>query len=232
VEADEAQLWQRWVGERNREAREALILLHAPWARMIAKDVFLRLRWRGIEWGEFAQNATVGLIEATDRYDPSKGVEFRAYARHRVRGAVFNGLRLLQDQSSWSRNAAYADRSESLSGDDNDGDALDLFVSWTVGFGLGHLLDMASLPDPASVPSGLYTDFEQRQMQELLREAVEVLPERERVVLTMHYFQHIPFVEVAGFLQVTKGRVSQLHRQGIERLRECLREHVGEASRF
>ena len=228
MEANEAQLWERWVDARDSKARDALILLHASWARLVARDIFLRVRPRDIEWGEFAQNATLGLIEATDRYDPARGVEFRAYARHRVRGAVFNGLRQFWNQPPTATNFSDADRAESLDGDDSD--PLESFVALTVGLGIGHLLDVASSPDPVAHPQGPYAALERDQTQELLRQTIELLPERERMVLTLHYFQHIPFFEIANFLGVTKGRVSQLHRQGIERLRGCLREYVNDVS--
>jgi RNA polymerase sigma factor for flagellar operon FliA len=224
LEANESQLWERWVGERDRTSRDALILLHAPWARLVARDVFLRVRSRNTEWGEFAQNATLGLIEAVDRYDPARGVEFRTFARHRVRGAVFNGLRQLWDEGVTKGRDSSLERSESLS--DEDGDPLESFVSWTVGVGIGHLLDVASLPGADAYPRGPYATLEHDQKGELLRQLVRLLPGREGMIVTLHYFQHVPFVEIAGLLSVTKGRVSQLHKQAVKRLRECLREYA------
>lgn len=225
MQAGEAELWQRWRNECNGQARNALILMHAPWARLVARDIFLRVHPNGIEWREFVQNATLGLIEAADRYDAARGVEFRTFARHRIRGAVFDGLRRARDQmpSSFARDF---DRSESLNSDDTD--SLESFVSWTVGIATGHLLDGAASLDPTSRAQTPYTELEQHQMQALLRQTVDLLPERERLVMTMHYFQHTAFTAIASYLGVTKGRVSQLHRQGIERLRVCLREYVKE----
>lgn len=223
MEANEAQLWERWVAERDKAARSALILLHAPWARLVARDIYLRVRPRDIEWGEFAQNATLGLIEATDRYDPDRGVEFRAFARHRVRGAVFNGLRQLWNQAKATAHSAVLDRTESL--DEGDIDPLEALVSWTVGVGIGHLLDVASQTEGPLHAQGPYATLERDQISELLRQTIELLPEKERIVLTLHYFQHVPFVEIAEFLELTKGRVSQLHKQGLVRLRGCLQEY-------
>lgn len=223
MEANEAQLWERWVADRDKAARSSLILLHAPWARLVARDIYLRIRPRDIEWGEFAQNATLGLIEATDRYDPDRGVEFRAFARHRVRGAVFNGLRQLWDQTKATAHNAVLDRAESLDGSDSD--PLEAFVAWTVGVGIGHLLDVASQAEGPLHAPGPYATVERDQISELLRQTIELLPDKERMVLTLHYFQHVPFVEIAKFLELTKGRVSQLHKQGIVRLRGSLKEY-------
>jgi len=190
-------------------------------------NIFLRIHPNGVEWGEFVQNATLGLIEAADHYDPARGVEFRTFARHRVRGAVFDGLREIWDQHLVSPTRE-ADRSESL--DSEQSDPLESFVSWTVGLGIGHLLDSAASLDLAGPSRTPYAELEQNQIQILLRQAVDLLPERERLIVTMHYFQHIAFTEIASYLGVTKGRVSQLHRQGIGRLRLCLREYVKEIS--
>jgi RNA polymerase sigma factor for flagellar operon FliA len=224
LDANESQLWERWAGERDEASRDALILLHAPWARLVARDVFLRVRSRNTEWGEFTQNATLGLIEAVDRYDPGRGVEFRTFARHRVRGAVFNGLRQLWGQGNTAARDSRLERSESFNEDDED--ALDSFVSWTVGVGIGYLLDVASLPEADESSRGPYAALEHDQRSVLLRELVHALPDRESMVLTLHYFQHIPFIEIAALLNVTKGRISQLHKQAVKRLRECLREYA------
>lgn len=226
MDANESQLWEHWAGERDEASRDALILLHAPWARLVARDVFLRVRSRNTEWSEFTQNATLGLIEAVDRYDPGRGVEFRTFARHRVRGAVFNGLRQLWNQGNVVAHEPRLERSESF--DEGDEDALDSFVSWTVGVGIGYLLDASALPEADESSSGPYATLERNRRSELLREVVRVLPDRESMILTLHYFQHMPFVEIAACLGVTKGRISQLHKQGIDRLREHLREYADE----
>jgi RNA polymerase sigma factor for flagellar operon FliA len=227
VEAEESQLWVSWRRQHDSHARDSLILLHAPWARLVARDVFLRVRSRSIDWGEFAQNATVGLIESIDRFEPDRGIEFRTFARHRVRGAVFNGLRQLWGQGISP--AVDLARTASLAEDEGE-DVLESFVSWTVGVGIGYLLDAASMPTGETDTQGPYGSLERDQKYELLRKVVGLLPEREAMVLTMHYFQHVPFVEVAGVLNVTKGRVSQLHKQGIRRLRECLRTYAEDLS--
>jgi RNA polymerase sigma factor FliA len=224
VDAKERQLWTRWTAQGDAFARESLIQLHSPWARMVARDVYLRTRHRDVDWGDYVQNATVGLIEATDRFHPDRGVDFRTFARHRVRGSVFNGLRQLMDPRQVSINVSGSDRSESLGDGDGDGggDPLVSFMEWTVGLGIGHLLDCASLPEPVETRRGPYAEAERGQTAALLRRWVEQLPQRERTVLTMHYFQHVPFVVIAGHFGITKGRVSQLHRQAIDRLRKGL----------
>jgi RNA polymerase sigma factor for flagellar operon FliA len=217
LDTHETDLWHRWVGRRERVAREALIQMHAPWARLVAKDVYLRVRIRDAEWGDYVQNATVGLIESIDRYQPDRGVDFRTYARHRVRGAVFNGLRHLASDAFRPGSPIPEERSASLA--DGEPNPLEAFVAWTVGLGIGHLLEVASLWDNGEHGGDPYTVAARDQVSGLLKEAVEQLPTREKLVLTMHYFQHLPFVDIASQLQLTKGRISQIHRHAIELLR-------------
>ena len=219
VDTPEKELWDRWTGQRERRAREALVQMHMSWARLVAKDVYLKARIRGAEWADYVQNATIGLLEAIDRYEPAYGVDFRTYARHWVRGSVFNGLRhLASTPQGFHSRPALAERSVSLTED--GGDPFETFVSWTVGLGLGHLLETASLDGKADdIDRGPYATVARSQLAEALTRALEKLSERERAILTLHYFQHIPFVDIASQMQVTKGRISQIHRQAIEAMR-------------
>lgn len=223
MDVTEAELWSRWTARRDREARDALVVMHAAWSRLVARDVYLRVRWRGADWSDFVQNATVGLIEATDRFDPLRGIEFRTFARHRVRGAVFNGLRHLGDGGT-ARSMAF-DRRMSLDDGADRADPLEHFVALTVGLGIGHLLDAASAPEPDGHPAGPYAEVERAQSREAVQAALGRLPERERLILTLHYFQHVAFIDIADMLGLSKGRISQLHKQAVVRLREHLSRH-------
>lgn len=191
---------------------------------MVAKDVYLKARIRGADWADYVQNATVGLIEAIDRYELDRGVDFRTYARHRVRGSVFNGLRHLTSTSQDYRSrTTLEERSASLANGEHD--PLETFVSWTVGLGIGHLLEAASLESALDDPdNGPYATVARGQMTEALKRALDKLPRRERMVLMLHYFQHIPFVDIANQLRVTKGRISQIHHQAIRTMRAHMQE--------
>lgn len=226
ADTSEMELWDRWTARREHDARDLLIQAHMSWARLVARDVYLRVRIRGADWADYAQNAAIGLLEAVDRYDPARGVDFRTYARHRIRGSVFNGLRHLASvpQSQPAR-PGVSERSASLSTDEED--SVDAFVSWTVGIGIGHLLEAASLMDQhEDLDGGPYAVAVHDQLKVALRHSLDKLSRRERMVLTLHYFQFIPFVDIAKQLQVTKGRVSQIHRQAIEAMRLHMRESI------
>lgn len=229
MESSECALWQRWYKERDPEAREALILHYSPWARMVARDVYMRVYLIRDAWHDCVQNALLGLIEAIERFDPRRGVPFQPYARHRVRGAVFDGVRALRTGSmplveGHLDGATVRERVESLQ-EEGPADPLEAFVATTVGLGLGFLLDMQSMPSHGQPPDA-YAELEQAELSAAMAEEMERLPERERFILQLHYHHQIPFVEIAGQMSLTKGRISQLHKRALERLRAGLQGRI------
>jgi len=203
-------------------ARNALIEENLDWARGVAKSVFMRLRVTTFDWADYVQAATVGLIEAADRFKPELGVPFQAYAVRRVRGEVFNSLRTLARDSRKTTNYdALVDRAEFL--DDADLDPIERIVQLVAGLGAGIRLAAESLPIDVATPCTAYGAAEQQQLRRVLSSALDQLPERDRFVISMHYLHHVPFIEIAQTLQLTKGRISQLHRRAISQLRDALR---------
>lgn len=207
------------------QRRNALVCEHLEWARRVARSVFLRLRIPAVDWADYVQAATVGLIEAADRYDPRYGVPFRAFAVQRVRGEVFNSLRtFLRSAGHSAAHDVLSERADSL--DSDEGDPLQRIVALVGGLGTGLLIELGSMPVDSAMPCPAYGAVEQRQLQQTLLDAVDCLPERERFIVSMHYLQHLPFIEIASLLGLTKGRVSQLHKRAMERLRQAVRGRV------
>ena len=228
MDSDEHILWADWQQERSTAARDALIVHYSPWARLIARDVYLRVYLMHDAWHDCVQNALLGLMEAIERFDPARGVAFQPYARFRVRGAVFDGLRVLRNlhlglRYDMAQQAVAKERVESLG--EGGGDPLEDFITTTVGLGLGFLLDTQSMPGHMQ-PADAYAELEKAELSAAVSESLDRLSERERAVVVMHYYHQLPFVDVAKRLGVTKGRISQLHKSALERLRSCLRERV------
>lgn len=229
MDSCELVLWEQWREGREVAARNALILKYSPWARMVARDVYMRVHSLGDAWHDCVQNALIGLLEAMDRFDPRRGIKFETYARYRVRGAVFNGLRTLreslaQGSHAYDQTSAVLDRVQSLE-DSAGSDPLEAFVATTVGLGLGFLLQAKSFPD-REASTDTYAELEREELSTAVIEGIERLSEREQAILTLHYFHHVPFVDIASQLGVTKGRISQLHKRALERLRAILGSRV------
>jgi len=201
---------------------------------MVARDVFMRIPFIGDAWHDCVQNALIGLLEAVERFEPDRGVSFQTYARYRVRGAVFNGLRNLRESMaqrtrSYDQTQTVRDRLESLDAADSESDPLEAFVASTVGLGLGFLLESASFPG-REASSDAYAELEKGELAKALIDNLPLLGEREQTILTLHYYHYMPFVDIATQLGVTKGRISQLHKRALEQLRHLLSERVGEAT--
>lgn len=217
--AAEAQLWRQYRQDSDLIARDRLFSQYMPWAASIGRSVYRRISIYSLDSEDFVQNAELGLLDAMSRFDPGRSVEFRAYAKSRVRGAVFNGLRaLLSERGVSNDDTRYAERLAHLHR--SDVDAFDSVVDAIVGLGIGYLLDHAKNEGSEDA----YAYVKRDQTNATLVQAVGRLPERLRHIVTEHYFNHVPFRDLADAMGVTKGRVSQLHHDALNRLRDAMRE--------
>lgn len=223
MEAAERELWRRFRCQGDQAARDYLFLRYTPWAKSVARAVARKVRSGALDWSDHAQNANIGLLEAMSRYDVDRGVEFVAYAKPRVRGAVFNGIRAWY-RTDHSRATHYSvDRLNSLQTEDET-DQLHGFVETVVGLSIGFLLESsAAAPDLLDDPS---------EHIGVLRDALLDLPDRQRDILISHYFMQVQFQDIASRFGVTKGRISQLHKESLARLREILRARSYEKECF
>lgn len=225
IEDAEQELWRRYQEDEDPAARDFLFLKYAPWARRVAGGVMGRVPSRGMEWADHVQNAQIGLLEAMSRFDARRGVDFMAFAKPRVRGAVFNGIRaFMRSPADRSANSGTSDRLQSLWESESDGqDPLDGFIDAVVGLSLGYFLEGRSDAE----------DVDNLKIDQLLGDALLDLPARQRQIVIAHYFHHVQFQQIAEDLQVTKGRVSQLHKAALTTLRDALgRRNAGRDSFF
>jgi RNA polymerase sigma factor FliA len=187
---EEYELWSRYRQHGDDEARDFLFLQYAPWARSIAANVYSRLKVSQMEWADFSQNATVGLLEAMARFDAERGLDFMAYAKLRVQGSVFNGVRVfMTGVDRGTRADRSQDRIDHLAADESEsGDLLSAFIDTVAGLGAGLLLERAS----PTTAEGLQKEMENQELAQLLATALQRLPERERMVLTAHYINQVP----------------------------------------
>lgn len=232
-ELAEAVLWERHLGERDLQAREALILLYAPYARTVAAQLFRQHVRHEVEFAEYVQWATVGMIEALDRYDPSRGAKFSTYAWTRIQGAIRNGLEHIserQEQLTLHRRLV-AERVEAaraeagLSARDvPDDELLARMADVGTTLVLSFMLDESNLLQaPAdTLPDGCYESLAFKQEKRRLQDMLQHLTPREQAVIRMHYLQGMTYQETADVLRITKGRVAQLHQQALGRLRRLL----------
>lgn len=228
-ETDHASDWRAWCINRDQTARERLIDAYLPFARMLAAKLYGRRTYPELEFQDYFQHATIGLIESIDRYDPTRGVRFEPYASARIRGAVLSGIETLsekQEQVS-ARKRILADRASSFKDEVKDQGAETLFEALAeiaIGLATGVMLEGSGIyqDQNLSYMDNAYLVVELKQLRARVLDAVSFLSANERKVITYHYLQHVAFEEIAGTLGVSKGRVSQIHKAALKRLREIL----------
>jgi len=225
--AGEAELWRRLREDADAEARAELIELYRPYARSIAAKIYGRRSHEGVGFDDYQQLAMVGLLEAVDRYRPDLGARFTTFAGSRVQGAILNGLEKLTErhQQDATRRRLLAERASSLlpSGRalDNGGRLLEQLGDVGVSVAFALILDGSGMGPSRTdgFPNDAYGQLELREFHRQLWTLVSRLPEAERVVVERHYQDHWQFEEIAEHLGLSKGRVSQVHKAAVERLR-------------
>jgi RNA polymerase sigma factor for flagellar operon FliA len=223
-----AALWSTFGIVRDPATRDALIAHYTPFARHLAARLFRLRADDSVPFADYFQYARVGLVEAVDRYDPAREASFETFSTYRIRGAVLNGLgkesELAAQRAYWRTQVQ--ERIDSLKSEAfaNGQPTLDDFVDLTVGLAIGVLLDPEpdeELPD-ISIPANPYAGTELAGIRRIVCEAVEQLPDRERMLVVRHYFKQEEFQTIAAELGITKGRVSQLHSAALGRIRKRL----------
>ena len=235
---EEQALWRSLRANSDPNARDRLITLHMPYARIVAATYYSRRFHDEIEFGDYLQYASIGLLEALERFDPDRGAQFRTFAARRMHGAILDGIeRLSEKQQQISAGQRLrAERVQAAkqmaSGDPAllAGDKLCTYVAEVgLGLALAWLLEGTAMVEVSERAEAVpfYRQVEMRQVRARLVQAVDALPTQERMVIRSHYLQDIPFDEVAATLKLTKGRISQIHKQALLRLRACVADHVG-----
>lgn len=241
--AQELALWRRLREQGDATARERLLQAHLPYARTVAAVCYGRRYSDDVEFADYLQYARLGLVEAMERYDPARGVQFRSFAARRMQGAILNGLERFTEkqQQIAARQRIRSERMQDLKAAAREEGVVPSqhqvlrYVSEVgVGLALSWLLEGTGLVEQADAAAAapFYQPAALRQLRECLLRAVDTLPHQERLVLRSHYLHDQSFADVAATLQVTKGRVSQIHRQALLRLRAALREHADWSSAF
>jgi RNA polymerase sigma factor for flagellar operon FliA len=222
-------LWRRWRDEGDLQAREELAQRYVAYARALAAKCYSRRVHNEFEFDEYFHFAVVGMMEALERYEPGRGALFKTFCTPRINGAILNGLDGLSErqQQIGLQQRLARERLESLKADaqqDPGQKLLQELGDIGVAVALGFLLEGTGMlvASDQTLPDNAYAQIELRQTRERLWQMVEALTEREAQVIRRHYLQQQAFEEIAVALKLTRGRVSQLHKQGLERLRKLL----------
>ena len=245
-ELDLEQCWQRWFDRRDPVARDRIIVHYSPLVKFVAGRVGAGLP-NSVDPGDLVSAGVFGLIDAVERFDPARGVKFETFAVPRIRGAVFDGLRSLdwvprsvrskvrQIERAYAKLEAKHHRApsdEELAAELRwTDDQLQTALSQISNVGLAALDEIltgsgergesVTLGDTIADRSshGPMGAFEAAETRQLLAQAVNGLPEREKIVLTLYYYESLTLQEIGRVLGVTESRVCQIHTKAVLHLR-------------
>jgi len=227
------------------EERERLILEHLPQVRLIARRIHERLP-ENVNFEDLVSTGIVGLISAIDRFDPSHNVKLKTYAEYKIRGAILDSLRGLdwaprqQRKRTKQIEAAIArveQRLQRMPGEEEIAAELKLTIDeyhdWLVdirGINLGSLDSVTGAEEGHNLLRYISDEeenwpshvVERAELQRLLAEAIDRMPETERLVLSLYYHEELTLREISHIIHLHESRVSQLKSQAILRLRSWI----------
>jgi RNA polymerase sigma factor FliA len=219
-----------WNSARDGDsiARARLIESYLHYARIIAAKLYSGRIDSDLEFTEYLQFATVGLIEAIDRFDPTKDVQFKTFAGFRIHGAVMSGIEHLSEKrvqiATQARLRAERLNSGITEPQQPSNDIFHQLAEVAMSLAIGYMLDDTNEEEQVAyseLSDNAYVGIELRQLKDKIRSLVERLPQRERTVIKCHYLNQMPFHLIADSMGLSKGRVSQIHHQALKLLRDA-----------
>lgn len=228
-------------------AKEEMIIKYLPLVRFVAEKVHRRLP-PGVDLESLVNSGVVGLLDALERFDAKRGVDFEIYARYRIQGDVMQCLRSLDWVSrsvrSWGRKieAARSKLAGKLLREPTAEEmAKELEISLENYFRFDRQVNDATLLSLEDLSVAAKADWDQAQesfssnsfvdplsliegkdLVEKLVVAVEALPERERLVVTLYYHEELTLREIGEIFDLSEGRICQIFGQAVTHLRTAL----------
>jgi RNA polymerase sigma factor FliA len=248
VEAGIVALWRAFGLRREHRLRDRLVLHYAPLVKYVAGRVGTGLPAH-VEVADLIQSGIFGLVDAIEKFEPERGLKFETYAMQRIRGAILDDLRA-QDwvPRSVRGRAREVERALERLGAQLHRTPTDAELAEELGLTVAELSEVYAqlqltsvvaldelaaagrgstpladiLEDPGALdPVALLVDQDNRRQ---LAEAIGHLTERDRIVVTLYYFENLTLAEIGRVLGVTESRVCQLHTRAVLRLRAKLLE--------
>ena len=241
-------LWREYRRTRDQKLRDRLVLTYAPLVKYVAGRLGSGLPAH-VDDDDLVSYGLLGLMNAIERFDPERDIKFETYAITRIKGSIIDELRAMDwvPRSVRSRardieraiadlesRLARAPNDEEIAGklgisqDEFDESLVDISRTsiaaldelWTVSAGGDQIALIDTIEDTQGPnPQRALAESE---LRESVGDAISRLPEREKLVITLYYYEELTLREIGEVLGVTESRVSQLHTKAILRLRARL----------
>ena len=233
------------------EERKKLIEEYAPLIRFVAKKISIRLP-ANIDVDDLVSSGVIGLMDAIEKYDPTRDNKFKTYAEFRIRGSILDELRA-QDwvPRSVRDKAKILDRATSNLEASLGRPPTDIEISEHLGLTINEFYNLVNQVRPVNVlsideassfssvdrksflnllqgESDPFSYLNVKSIKSVIKKIIKELPERQRIVLSLYYYEGFNLKKIGTILGVTESRVSQLHAQAIKRLKVKLQQKFKE----
>jgi len=230
-------LWTSYQKVRSPEIREQLVENYLSLVNIIAGRIAISLPAH-VDRDDLISSGFFGLLDAIERYDPARGNKFETYAGVRIRGSILDYLRskdwipvsLRQKIRKYEQTVSALEAKFGRAATDKE-IAAELGISMDDLNALLGRLNIATvipLEEYAKVEStanqipGPSENIEFKELQESLAAAIDKLPEKEKIVISLYYYEELTLKEISLILKLSEARISQLHTKAVFRLRGYL----------
>jgi len=240
-------LWRQYTETKDPSVRQKLIIEYSHLIKYIAGRLNIYFG-SNVEYDDLVGFGVFGLIDAIDKFDINKGVKFETYASLRIRGAIIDSIREMDwvprslRQKNKELEKIYAEVENELGRSATDQDIADKLGVSVEEF--RKILNDVTVSSMLSLEDFLEQNYEigldslssnkddkpesyleKTEVKEILSEAIDRLPDKEKNVVSLYYFEELTLKEISAIMKVSESRISQLHSKAILRLRGKLTRH-------
>lgn len=246
---DREKLWGDYQKNPSPSLREKLITEYAPLVKVVAGRLSMYLGYN-VEYEDLVSYGIFGLIDAIDKFDPSKDVKFETYASLRIRGSILDQIRKMdwiprtvrqkqkkieeavkRIETQTGRNASDEEVAREL------GIAETELNEWQSQLKVTNVVSLNEFVEQGGEPvmdAGNNSHFAQpeesiqeEELKKVLGETMELLTEKERRVILLYYYEDLTLKEISNILEVSESRVSQLHTKALLKMRRKMGSYMG-----
>lgn len=248
-EGAKLKLWKEYSQKPTPELREKLILEYAPLVKLVAGRLSMYLGYN-VEYDDLCGYGIFGLIDAIDKFDAGKDVKFETYASLRIRGSILDQIRKMdwiprtvrQRQKQITAAIAEVEAETGKTATDEQvamalGISEDEYANWQSQMNVTNVVslddfveqgsDIADNRGLSSQPARPEEHLEQEELKQMLGEALNLLTEKERMVVVLYYYEELTLKEISNVLEVSESRVSQLHTKALGKMKNKMGNYMG-----
>ena len=242
-------LWKDYTKNPTPALREKLILEYAPLVKLVAGRLSMYLGYN-VEYDDLCGYGIFGLIDAIDKFDANKDVKFETYASLRIRGSILDQIRKMdwiprtvrQRQKQISAAISEVEAATGKTATDEQvalalGITEEEYSSWQSQMNVTNLVslddfveqgsDVADNRGLSSQPARPEEHMEKEELKQMLGEALNLLTEKERMVVVLYYYEELTLKEISNVLEVSESRVSQLHTKALGKMKSKMGNYMG-----